>query len=916
MTSARPITAVHVLWVLALGLAGAWINLNAPTVFFDSQIMLGGTLAVFALLRFGWWGLVTGALALSGTALQWGHPFELIIGMLQYTWLLFFLQRFNGGWRNNDNGSVVVAAVAFWLLAGVWLEVALFHFFLAMSTAESVALGLKECVVGIINAALGLLLFLLVRMVSARRGETATSARGATFAFTLTLAVLPAALMIAVLSSQLRTVKLNYQLNKLRHVGVRVADAYLARGTQQPPAMAAGMACELLSGQQTLWSSDPAFFRELDASHVVDSSRIADREDLAILKPREGGPVIKVDRDSYWQAFFEVPGHDGPLTVRVTQQASILINQIDHSLLVPAFSVLLLLLLLGVAVSALAVRAVGRKFDQILRPKAGEPLRNTGIRELEDVIQLAGGTRAAREALEASETRYRNFFNLPLVGTAITSRTKGWVEVNDRTCEILGYPREELFQKTWADITHPDDLAADEALFERMLRREIDGYELEKRFIRKDGTVVHTLLAGGCGPIGDKLPDLCYVNIIDISDRKKAEQKLAENEIRLGKILGNIPIPIAVNDAAADGKVTFLNDRFTATFGYTLRDIPDVRRWAELAYPDPEYRAQTFKVWDAAVRKAISDRGAVSPMEFRVACKDGTSRDVLLNAVPFENMLLVAFVDITQRKQLENELASARDREKLAEEQMRVTLEEKLRTSLNAAAIAHEINQPLSRVLLRARLDLEKEHGADKATLSALIADAERIVETIEKMKVLLRNVETVQKPVDVKQIVRSSLLQLKQPLRTAGIKVTLDAPAKSCRVLGDDVQLQMIVTNLLRNAIEAILGIGNPRREISIQRLQDDDTVTIVIGDSGPGWPGGDVGEALLRTTKRDGSGIGLYIVKTALENHHGQMIVGRSPLGGAEFRLRFARYTEKNAQSVQATPNPKSVMTFRHGR
>ena len=67
------------------------------------------------------------------------------------------------------------------------------------------------------------------------------------------------------------------------------------------------------------------------------------------------------------------------------------------------------------------------------------------------------------------EALFRNFFNLPIVGTAITSLDKGWIEVNDRTCELLGYPREVLFQKNWAELTNPDDLAADVALFNRML---------------------------------------------------------------------------------------------------------------------------------------------------------------------------------------------------------------------------------------------------------------------------------------------------------------------------------------------------------------------------------------------------------------------------------------------------------------
>ena len=61
------------------------------------------------------------------------------------------------------------------------------------------------------------------------------------------------------------------------------------------------------------------------------------------------------------------------------------------------------------------------------------------------------------------------------------------------------------------------------------------------------------------------------------------------------------------------------------------------------------------------------------------------------------------------------------------------------------------------------------------------------------------------------------------------------------------------------------------------------------------PGWPGGSINDALLRTTKRGGSGVGLYVVKTALENHRGQITIGSSPLGGAEFRFIFPRAEEK---------------------
>ena len=72
------------------------------------------------------------------------------------------------------------------------------------------------------------------------------------------------------------------------------------------------------------------------------------------------------------------------------------------------------------------------------------------------------------------ENRFKRFFNSSVVGMAVTSPEKGWLEVNDRLCEILGYSREELFGMTWAELTHPDDLAADEEHFNQVLAGDYD----------------------------------------------------------------------------------------------------------------------------------------------------------------------------------------------------------------------------------------------------------------------------------------------------------------------------------------------------------------------------------------------------------------------------------------------------------
>lgn len=137
---------------------------------------------------------------------------------------------------------------------------------------------------------------------------------------------------------------------------------------------------------------------------------------------------------------------------------------------------------------------------------------------------------AEQFALEVtkSSARFRNFFYLPLVGAAITSQDKGWIDVNQQTCNILGYQREELFGKTWAEITHPEDIAADEAQFQRMVDGQINGYSLEKRFIRPDGSVVWTIVSGGRSITEDKESGHFYVQLLDITERKRFEAELVE----------------------------------------------------------------------------------------------------------------------------------------------------------------------------------------------------------------------------------------------------------------------------------------------------------------------------------------------------------------------------------------------------
>ena len=132
-----------------------------------------------------------------------------------------------------------------------------------------------------------------------------------------------------------------------------------------------------------------------------------------------------------------------------------------------------------------------------------------------------------------NEEQFHKYFNLGLIGMAITSPEKGWLSVNDKLCEILGYTREELFNLTWAEITYPNDLEIDIEQFNRVLEGEIEGYTIDKRFINKNGNVIYASISANCIRKDDGGVDHFVALVQDITTRKLAEIKLQQMNVEL-----------------------------------------------------------------------------------------------------------------------------------------------------------------------------------------------------------------------------------------------------------------------------------------------------------------------------------------------------------------------------------------------
>ena len=264
-------------------------------------------------------------------------------------------------------------------------------------------------------------------------------------------------------------------------------------------------------------------------------------------------------------------------------------------------------------------------------------------------------------ALRVSEAQFRSYFELPLIGIAITSVDKGWIEVNDRLCGIMGRTREELTQMTWSELTHPDDLAADVEQFNRLLAGEIETYSMEKRFIRTDGEVVWTSLAVGCVRNPDRTVDFILALVQDISARKMAEEALRISEERYRLIAENSSDVIWT--MTLEGSFLYVSPSITSLTGFTPEEALGIPLDK---YILPEYIPLVMTELNRELQKPAAERIQTRTLEIQQYARDGSAIDIeviatwILNELGEPVGIQGSTRDIRERKKAEAEL---RDRE-------------------------------------------------------------------------------------------------------------------------------------------------------------------------------------------------------------------------------------------------------------
>jgi PAS domain S-box-containing protein len=363
----------------------------------------------------------------------------------------------------------------------------------------------------------------------------------------------------------------------------------------------------------------------------------------------------------------------------------------------------------------------------------------------------------------------------------------------------------------------------------------------------------------------------------EIVERERIEAALRKQKEIFQKVFENIPVMIAF--AGPNRRLELVNPEFERVIGWTLEEVRtrNVAIFAEL-FPDPHDRQVVRDAISASTRKWI---------DLKVKVRSGDAIEVVAALVHFSDGSIVGIAkDVTELKRTETELQEAKDKLALV---TRMQAMGEL-----AAAIAHEVNQPLTAIItngnfcLRRLADATPDPDQLQAAITEIVNDGERASAIISRIRGVLTRRAPQRTELSVNQVIQEVTHLVGHELSRHRVSWSTDLAADLPRVRGDAVQLQQVLINLILNAVEAMKVSAERPRKILVRSARNADDVLVQVRDSGPGIEP-EVATLIFEpffTTKAEGTGMGLSISRSIVQSHGGELMLIPSPLG-ALFQL-----------------------------
>ena len=486
------------------------------------------------------------------------------------------------------------------------------------------------------------------------------------------------------------------------------------------------------------------------------------------------------------------------------------------------------------------------------------------------------GQGAAPRGPSQSEREFRALLDAAVDAIVIIDHVGTIEEFNRSAQRMFGYTAEEIVGRNVRDLMPEPFHSEHDGYLQRYQSTgepRIIGIGREVQAQRKDGSLFPCDLAVGQLRGGAKPRFAGFIH--DVTQRKVAEEQLrrSEGELRLAQELANLGnyVMHAQGDAPD-------------YFSEQLHRILGVPEGAGQRVSRPDFLGRWVHPSDRERVAAAFERmdQALSPLdiEYRVVLADGTLKHLhhIAQAVHDADGRLLKYVgtihDVTDRRHAQDEARQLQER---------LTHFARLSTMGEmAAGLAHEINQPLSAIATYAQacqrfLRLpEPEIDDVMAALDQINAQALRAGEVIRRLRNFVKNREVKREPVDCGRMLEDLRTLAETDARLHSVRLRIDAEDELPTVYADPIQLQQVVLNLVRNAIDAMIDAPEERREVVLQtRRSGDGEVEITVADRGSGLAP-EATEHLFNpffTTKAGGTGLGLAISRSIVRAHGGRL-------------------------------------------
>ena len=512
----------------------------------------------------------------------------------------------------------------------------------------------------------------------------------------------------------------------------------------------------------------------------------------------------------------------------------------------------------------------------------------SGILEFIGAVMDVTATKQAEETLRRSEAYLAEAQRLSHTGSFGWRPSTGEILWSEEAFRIFGYDRTA---KPTIDLVlqrvHPEDAARVRQTIERASQDAKD-YDHEYRLLTPDGSVKHLHVAARV--LRDQSGNFEFVGAVtDITDRKHAEDILRASEQSFRLMVDSIPG--LVNTTTAAGEIELANQQLLDYVGKTLEELKD---WRPLVHPDDLALAEAR--WSRSV-----ETGHPYDDEHRLLRADGVYRWFHLRGHPMrdkEGQIVrwyILLTDIDERKNADEKLRRSEARLRQVQADLahvtRVTTMGEL-----TASLAHEVNQPIAATVTNASAglrwlaaqppDLEEARQA----LGRIIKDGNRAGEVIRRIRALVKESPPQQDRLDINETILEVVLLTGSEVHNNRVSLQTQLSNELPLILGDRVQLQQVILNLIKNAVEAVSAVSERPRELLVSSSKDESKgVLVAVRDSGPGL--GPEARAHLfdpfYTTKPEGMGMGLAISRSIIEAHGGRLWATPNQPHGAVFQF-----------------------------